>query len=130
MRYNAKIDLVCDVDAGIGYPGPVNNYTNFYRPPCNYQFKWRSLYACPKCRKQDFEKVIHPCVNGTAKVTIVRKVPCWGSVDGMDISVNYIKCAVTTSPTPKVSPTTTARVITGSSKEVFSTTLLLKGVYE
>lgn len=93
MRYNATIDLTCDPDSGLGNPGPENNYTQIFRPPCSYYFKWNSLYACPKCRKGDLEKVTHPCVNGTARVTMTRKAPCWGQVDGMEAGEKLINCS-------------------------------------
>lgn len=94
IRYNTTIDLVCDVDAGLGSPGPETNHTQVFRPPCNYYFKWKSIYACPKCRKGDLEKVTHPCVNGTARVTLERKFPCWGKLDDMNVGETYINCTV------------------------------------
>jgi hypothetical protein len=92
-KYKTTIDLACDVDAGVGNPGPENNYTQVLRTSCNYYFVWRSLYACPKCRKGDFEKVTHECVAGVANVTISRKVPCWGMVDGVGAGVSNVSCS-------------------------------------
>ncbi|KAK3697538.1 hypothetical protein QZH41_019779, partial [Actinostola sp. cb2023] len=116
QRYNTTIDLTCDVDAGVGNPGPENNYTQVFRPPCRYYFKWRSLYACPKCRKEDFEKVTHECVNGSAKVTIARKVPCWGTLDGLQVGVNMANCSTGSTDETVNTLRTTIRTVTTVNK--------------
>lgn len=97
------LDLRCDVKAGVGNPGPENNYTNILRANCQYHFVWRSLYACPKCRKNDVTKIYGECINGTRNITYLRSVKCWGTGE---------ETAIPTTPEPQscVTPTVTVLV--------------------
>lgn len=76
-RYSTVLDLQCDVTAGVGNPGRVNSYTDIMRKACQYYFVWKSLYACPKCRKSDITRITGECINGTRNITYVRSLPCW-----------------------------------------------------
>ena len=78
--YRTTLDLRCDVTAGVGNPGPETNYTNIQRG-CLYYLVWKSLYACPKCRKEEVTKITGECVNGTRNITYLRSQPCWGTGD-------------------------------------------------
>lgn len=79
-RWKTTVDLTCDVNAGVGDPGPEDNYTRVFRPPCSYHFLWRSLYACPVCTSDDIKKVYSECVNGIRNVTYVKKIPCSSAI--------------------------------------------------
>ncbi|XP_001629472.2 endosome/lysosome-associated apoptosis and autophagy regulator family member 2 [Nematostella vectensis] len=92
-KLNATIDLICDPNAGIGNPGPEGNYTQVYRAPCSYVFAWYSKYACPKCRREDFELITSQCVDGQANVTYVPRVGCWGDVEGISTKPRVIRCS-------------------------------------
>ncbi|XP_068687640.1 endosome/lysosome-associated apoptosis and autophagy regulator family member 2-like isoform X1 [Montipora foliosa] len=77
-RYKTTLDLRCNVNAGVGNPGPENNRTRMYQG-CEYYFVWESLYACPVCKGHEVTKIFGECINGTRNVTFVRSVPCWGT---------------------------------------------------
>ena len=77
-RYKTTLDLRCNVNAGVGNPGPENNPTRMYHG-CEYYFVWESLYACPVCKGHEVDKIVGECINGTRNVTFVRSVPCWGT---------------------------------------------------
>ncbi|XP_031559408.1 UPF0577 protein KIAA1324-like [Actinia tenebrosa] len=127
-KYSTTIDLQCDVEAGVGSPGPESNYTQVLRR-CNYYFVWRSLYACPKCRKQDFEKVQHQCVDGVANVTISRKVPCWGMVGDLEAGVTNVSCATSiTSKLVKVQSTVN-KVLIGVGVVVIIALIVIAGYF-
>ena len=81
LRFHTTVELQCDMKAGVGNPGPVNNYTDVYRSPCGYHFLWKSLYACPQCNEEDVKKVYSECVNGTRNVTYIKSRNCVGDVN-------------------------------------------------
>ena len=98
-RYQTTLDLRCDVRAGVGNPAPENNYTSPMRGGCKFYFVWKSLYACPKCRDSDVNRIIGECINGMRNVTYVRKVPCWrpGNDSGLPTTNATEKCETPTS---------------------------------
>lgn len=98
-RYQTILDLRCDVRAGVGNPAPENNYTSPMRGGCKFYFVWKSLYACPKCRDSDVNRIIGECINGMRNVTYVRKVPCWrpGNDSGLPTTNATEKCETPTS---------------------------------
>lgn len=64
----------------MGNPGPENNKSNFFSEhPCEFRLVWESLYACPKCKGHEVDKIVGECINGTRNVTFVRSTPCWGT---------------------------------------------------
>ena len=67
---STNITFICDPSAGKGYPEALEpvEYS-----PCKYQFKWKSLYACPLCTAQDYTAVYGSCDNGYTTVTYVPK---------------------------------------------------------
>ena len=99
-RYNTTIDMVCDTSAGVGQP--MFNRTSFYPRPsgCTHKLVWKSLYACPKCQKEFFRRVVSYCMNGVKDVRYVKTTPCWGIPEGIPkIPVETELCNETTNST-------------------------------
>ena len=118
-NYSTTLDLVCDVKAGVGNPGPENNYTDIMRGSCRYYFVWRSLYACPKCRKVDVTAIYSDCVNGTRNITYVRSLPCFGFGDDGDITAPKTEeCVVPTETVTVVVVNTTVSYLVKESSKV------------
>ena len=82
----------------MGNPGPGNNRNGSYlKFPCEYYLVWESLYACPKCKGHEVEKVVGECINGTRNVTFVRSVHCWGTGRKDEVEVPIEPCPVVSS---------------------------------
>ena len=101
--YSTILDLTCDVKAGVGNPGPEDKYKLHIIRGCQYRFVWKSLYACPKCRKSDVTRIVGECINGTRNITYIRSVPCWGTGEDTDVPA-------TPGSEECVTPTVTVRV--------------------
>ena len=97
LRHGTKqpLDLRCNVYANVGNPGPVNNNSNFFSEyPCKFRLVWESLYACPKCKGHEVDKIVGECINGTRNVTLVRSTLCWGTGGKHDNEVTSEPCPV------------------------------------
>ena len=84
LTYNTTVDMICDMNAGVGQP--MFNLTAYYYPRpvgCTYKIFWKSLYACPVCHKDFFRRVVTYCRNGLRNVRYVKITPCWGAVEGI-----------------------------------------------
>ena len=58
-----NITFVCDTTAGVGQWAKQG--TKIENPPCNYNFVWRSLYACPLCTEAMYSYFYSPCIAGS-----------------------------------------------------------------
>lgn len=84
-KYNTTIDMICDMKAGVGQP--KFNQTSYYPRPvgCTYKMVWRSLYACPKCHKEFYRRVVTYCQSGVKNVRYIKITPCWGAAEGIPL---------------------------------------------
>jgi hypothetical protein len=112
VAYPRSTDLtfICDPQAGEGTLKGVNSVENM---PCNYQFEWRSLYACPICTEKDYSFYYTLCgsngkrnkiyywkdpvlCHGGAKLPAPESVTCSDSTVvcgvGEQISVDGLSC--------------------------------------
>jgi len=63
---STKLSMVCDPSAGRGEPeAPEDQTVEFPHHTCQYNFIWRSLYACPLCTELDHYVVPGECSNQT-----------------------------------------------------------------
>lgn len=35
---------------------------------CNFHFLWKTMYACPKCGKTDFNRIVGECSDGSQSI--------------------------------------------------------------
>lgn len=56
-----NITFQCDPLAG---PGALKGASIVENPYCNYNFVWRSAYACPVCTENSYDFFYTPCFNG------------------------------------------------------------------
>lgn len=75
---------------------------------CEYHLVWKSLYACPKCRKGDVTTIRGECINGTRNITYLPSVPCWGTGDGSHEKFKKEPCET---PTKTVTVTVNGTVV-------------------
>jgi len=87
---STKITFICDPFAGIGYPETVEPVEVL---PCQYQFKWTSLYACPICTLDDFQVVHGKCEdNGLSLKAYVPKNYPNRCHSGLNPASEYVPC--------------------------------------
>ena len=123
-RYKTTIDLRCDVTAGVGQPGRDGNFS-LVQQGCHVHLVWKSLYACPKCRKQDITRIKGECINGTRNVTILRSIPCWAREEYPGSNFTTEECVT---PTKVVTVTVTATVLAFREKVSSKVNKILIGV--
>lgn len=75
----ADLHLICDPTVGLGLPDKQAGQSKVEISTCVYGFEWRSLYACPVCRDQDFIPLHGVCQNGQQRQFYVTSSSCVGS---------------------------------------------------
>lgn len=74
---STNISFICDTTAGFGFPTLA---AKVEEPYCNYNFVWRSLYACPRCNANFYDYYYTPCLAGSRQQVYYWKDPivCYG----------------------------------------------------
>ncbi|XP_063436075.1 endosome/lysosome-associated apoptosis and autophagy regulator family member 2-like isoform X3 [Mytilus trossulus] len=57
---------------------------------CNFHLLWKTVYACPKCAKEDFVKIVAECVDGSQSIHYTKPDHCIGEPPAIETQ----KCAI------------------------------------
>ena len=57
---------------------------------CNFHFLWKTMYACPKCGKTDFNRIVGECSDGSQSILYTKPDHCLGETPAVETR----KCAI------------------------------------
>lgn len=82
-----RCDLKMEGDGAILFPP---NCVQGTCDGCKFHFIWKTIYACPKCTKKDFNKIVGECNDGSQLIHYTSASNCYGEIP----TVETQKCSI------------------------------------